>query len=119
VTRLEELLANATPGPWIAKTDGMFPVVTKNDSFATVMEFSQYGQDGRPEASANASLVALTPDLARLALDMGEALGKGYWDVTTGAWRCAMCDSRDGHEEGCSHGTLLARLDALGKGRAA
>ena len=72
---LEELLANATPGPW---ANYMGPdVVRKNDYSALRLAiFDSYDDPPGPQTDgeANARLAALAPDLARLALDMGEAL---------------------------------------------
>jgi len=93
---LEELLANATPGPWRASMAAVFAgeesiAACRGDDFARV--------------DSDARLIALAPDLARLALDMGEAL-RAAWD-------------EDRWDEFLEMDTtsLLARLDGLAAGK--
>jgi hypothetical protein len=78
---LEELLAAATPGPWE-------PIIEAGDEWwfgqgsqarirgAKQHEWSSLAVLGcdDEEEKADARLIALAPDLARLALDMGDAL---------------------------------------------
>jgi len=64
---LAELLANATPGPWV--------VVPFTDDYGEQSVYVSMGDaDSTVLRGCDAELIALAPDLARLALDMGEAL---------------------------------------------
>ena len=103
---LEELLAQATPGPWEHWEDGGsegFYVGEPGRGY-TVNMGAQY---------ADARLIALAPAAVRLLIDMAAAMDYGYFDRTNDTWRCAMCDAPEGHADGCSHGELLARFAAL------
>jgi hypothetical protein len=78
---LAELLAAATPGPWEHRlwgtTEDEWPdrrvsVGTTTGHGAAVCISPRYGELN--QSKTDARLIALAPDLARLALDMGEAL---------------------------------------------
>jgi hypothetical protein len=103
---LEELLANATPGPWESR-ERDYRVLTN------VGEAYPAGR-GRFGSWEDAQLAARAPDLARLCLDMGEAL-RGSVD---GHWHDAFCPEVIGDGDcSCSVATykvLLARLDGIG-----
>lgn len=95
---LRQLTAKATPGPWAVgarEEEEYFAefspvVVDSDDPWApnVVLAF----------AEADARLVALAPELARLAADMADELAK-------------FCD--DGLPEHCPQCALLARFAAL------
>ena len=72
---LEELLANATPGPW---ANYMGPdVVRKNDYSALRLAiFDSYDDPPGPQTDGedNARLAALAPDLARISLEMAHRI---------------------------------------------
>ena len=68
---LAELLAAATPGPWTAWRDELYWKVDKAPEGPNVCNT---GRTSWNDTEENARLIALAPDLARLALDMGEAL---------------------------------------------
>jgi len=89
---LEELLANATPGPWSSGGWAVYRGERFTDSHEPVA--SVHG-----DTEATATLIALAPDLAKLALDMGETLRE--YDETC---ECGTCHKNR---------ALLARLDGL------
>ncbi len=62
---LAELLEAATPGPWDVSTDHQVWRWVDEDDHTPLGIFEQWD---------DALLASLAPDLARLALDMGEAL---------------------------------------------
>lgn len=75
MTGLRELLAQATPGPWMhtgeADDDWGFVALGESGGHGT------YGFDAThdlPQAVHDARLIALAPELAQLCLDMGDAL---------------------------------------------
>jgi hypothetical protein len=94
---LAELLANATPGPWWIDHDGFGEATWVHARGDVEVSLVQGGEVG----DADARLIALAPDLARLALDMGEALQR----------LVAMEESYTG-ETSPDH-ALLARLDGI------
>jgi len=89
---LAELLANATPGPW------------EYQEFDGVVIDPEGVLVSGPPRDADARLIALAPDLARLALDMGEAL-IFYRQAYGHLWSV---------DELADNGDLLARLDGIG-----
>ena len=92
---LAELLAAATPGPWRDPQWGGL-VVDENENPVVHHALPR-----------DARLIALAPDLARLALDMGEALRKrSLIDYEHGLWRTAAIPERQARD-------LLARLDGI------
>jgi hypothetical protein len=92
---LPELLANATQGPWRdAEWGGL--VVDENENPVVHHALPR-----------DAPLIALAPDLARLALDMGEELR---------AWLQWSVQAFGADEEvSPTTSALLARLDALAR----
>jgi len=109
---LEELLANATPGPWsidrrFASHLAVYGRVIEGvaRTLVTEIDISYDVPFDRAECENDARLIALAPDLARLALDMGEAL-RAAWD-------------EDRWDEFLEMDTtsLLARLDGLAAGK--
>jgi len=96
---LEELLANATPGPW--EWMGGYPQRITNTGAILVAETFD-DPDSIPHTTR---LIALAPDLARLALDMGEALETAMACCARPAGTCGDFPA------------LLARLDGLVAGK--
>lgn len=89
--RLREMVAAATPGPWIINYDPM-----EETFFHSGLKDSSDDPD--------ATLIALAPSLALLVADMGEALARvraARHPTTGNAASWALTDG------------LLARLDAL------
>ena len=94
---LAELLANATPGPWVLTE----PEDSWHFKLASIICLGTSGSD-------DLDLAALAPDLARLALDMGEWIAD---QSCVGADRAAYCDIVC---ESCREPVaLLARLDGI------
>jgi hypothetical protein len=100
--RLEQLLAAATPGTWrvnrkLGKANYL-PIVADERRLVVM-----------PRAE-DAALIAKTPDMARLLIDMGEALRLflDFFEEETMHTHSpsAMCQKAE---------ALAARLDALGK----
>jgi len=101
---LAELLAKATDGPW--SWMGGYPQRVTNPGAILVAEtFND------PDSLAyDAELIALTPDLARLALDMGEALraiGEEW------GWPQEGGSETELHDRIEAARPLLARLDGI------
>ncbi len=95
---LAELLANVTPGPW--ESERAYVQTSRGNPVAETHASIFPGSFA--EADANARLIALAPDLARLALDMGEALRSyRYSAMRAGETRFEKTDA------------LLARLDGI------
>lgn len=94
MTGLRELLAAATPGPWEFVASEM---TIRGGAFRSPIAV---GSRITSIARADASLIALAPELARLVLDMGEELAAWY--------------AIDGHRSDTT-AALLARLDRIGK----
>lgn len=94
MTGLRELLEQATPGPWEFVASEM---TIRGGAFRSPIAV---GSRITSIARADASLIALAPELARLVLDMGEELAAWY--------------AIDGHRSDTT-AALLARLDRIGK----
>ena len=110
---LEELLANATPGPWEYRVwgrdgdewpDNRVSVGRAMGHGEAVVINPRYGE--RTQNLADARLIALAPDLARLALDMGDGLRK-----------YAHLYYRHDKDLVREYTGLLARLDGLAAGK--
>jgi hypothetical protein len=95
---LEELLANATPGPWSSGGWAVYRGERFTDSHEPVA--SVHG-----DTEATATLIALAPDLARLVLDMGDLYVGILHDLDNGD------DPGRGQKDAAR--ALLARLDGL------
>jgi hypothetical protein len=70
--RLEELLAKATPGPWLTQDerDGNWAVWTRQPHTGTLALAFDEDMNGVFPSQSNAELIALAPDLARLVLSL-------------------------------------------------
>lgn len=105
---LRSLAAEATPGPWTISDSEIIAVVVNDDPTDHVAIMGNGAPDESDEALADASLIALAPDLAVLcadAIDALEALGNRSGD-------CPGCDGAT-HGRYCPIVLLLARFAAL------
>lgn len=105
--RLQQLLDEATPGPWRVgngQSWGYWDIHTTDDANALVAKVWPTTH-GASEAD-NAALIALTPELAAWAKDAADELAR----------HCPGCTSPDttGGPGGlCDSCALLARLDGI------
>jgi len=115
---LAELLEAATPGPWsdgVGGIDGCYFVPEPAHPYER--EGSAHGLS--LTNGADARLIALAPDLARLALDMGEALRRMVRTEfesmrEQNATTFGGLDHYFSDEERETIAALLARLDGIG-----
>jgi hypothetical protein len=104
---LAELLEAATPGPWSVYPElSRMQVRTADGHYGIVADTIGYDLE---RGEQNAALIAITPDLARLALDMGEEIRQ--WaepaDDDCGDETCPDCAYTR------RLNALLARLDGI------
>jgi hypothetical protein len=111
IERAKEALEGATPGPWEWVNQGHNDECSEWSLGPGVLLVD--GSDGTPDGDeidrANARLIALSPDLARLAIEAGDAINALSGVMTT--------------MEGLGHGPFhyeraaLARFRAIAEGR--
>lgn len=68
ITRAREALEHATPGKWRVGERSNLTHAIRDCRNQIIAETKHRGLIGGPERRANANLIALSPDLARLAL---------------------------------------------------
>lgn len=110
---LRDLLAAATPAPWLVS---VAPDYDQGVEYRHV-HFGEHGDDevGYYLLPADARLIALAPDLAQLACDMGDAL-RAYVNAHSAGCDAALFTKGACTCEASTVRALLARLDSLHTG---
>lgn len=128
MTGLRELLDAATPQPWRVQgwddAEHAWFVTGGGPEFSAIeygifcaLAWLDEGADS-PRPRANVHLAALAPELARLVLDMGEALGRLIEDAEPDAHATSEPHPVPGKCHWCDARRALARLYRIGKGEA-
>jgi hypothetical protein len=110
LSELRELREAATPGPWYVEGNSVFTTEPRDQY--VVEEVADVVTDARTPRDADARLIALAPDLARLVEELGEALQALHERVEMDESVGICLSSR---VESLNAGSALAKLEALGK----